>query len=248
MKSLYENGFEHLYDAMYQTFIDYREEFNFYSTVISQHKKKSVLEIGCGTGHLAKFFISSNIDYIGLDLSQEMINVSQNRNPTGVFITEDATKFKLDNKMDSIIITGRTTSYLLNNKIVTEALKTIHSNLNNDGILCFDFIDASRFLKEIKGGKSITHQAIIDDKHYIRESYIKENITLDNMMFEWDASYYKVEENLKTHITTDKSTVRAFTKNEWELLLELNSFELLEFIDKKSYAFDTYVVVAKKTE
>tara|TARA_B100000809_G_scaffold264880_1_gene321998 strand:- start:1450 stop:2214 length:765 start_codon:yes stop_codon:yes gene_type:complete len=248
MKSLYQNGFEHLYDAMYQTFIDYWEEFNFYRAIILQHNKKSVLEIGCGTGHLAKFFIASNIDYIGLDSSQEMINVSQKRNPTGLFITEDATKFKLYNQIDSIIITGRTTSYLLNNKIVTEALNTIHNNLNYDGLLCFDFIDASRFFKEIKGGKSIVHKAIIDDKHYIRESYIKENTTLDNMMFEWDSHYYKVEKKLKTHITQDTSTVRAFTKNEWELLLELNNFKLLEFIDKKSYAFDTYVVIAKKIE
>ena len=175
-----------------------------------------------------------------------MINVSQKRNPTGTFINNDVTSFKLDNKIDSIIITGRTTSYLLNNQTVTDALKAIHSNLNKDGILCFDFIDASRFFLEIKGGKSISHQAIIDKKHYVRESFIKENTTLDNMMFDWDAKYYKIEDDNKTHLTTDTSTVRAFTKNEWELLLALNNFKLIEFIDKKSYAFDTYVVVAKK--
>jgi SAM-dependent methyltransferase len=246
MKSLYTNGFEHLYDDMYQTFIDYQEEFNFYSSIILQYKKKSVLEIGCGTGNLAKFFIASALKYIGLDLSQDMINVSQKRNPTGTFINNDVTSFKLDNKIDSIIITGRTTSYFLNNQTVTDALKAIHGNLNKDGILCFDFIDASRFFLEIKGGKSISHQAIIDKKHYVRESYIKENTTLDNMMFDWDAKYYKIQGDNKTHLTTDTSTVRAFTKNEWELLLALNNFELIECIDRKSYAFDTYVVVARK--
>jgi SAM-dependent methyltransferase len=248
MKSLYTNGFEHLYDDMYQTFIDYQDEFNFYNSIISEYKKKSVLEIGCGTGNLAKLFIASNKQYIGLDLSQEMINVSQKRNPTGIFITKDAAKLKLDNKIQSIIITGRTTSYFLNNKTVTETLKSLHNNLEENGILCFDFIDASRFFIEIKGGKSITHKATFNEKQYLRESYIKENITLDNMMFDWKAKYYKIENGIKTHLTTDQSTVRAFTKNEWELLLSLNNFELVEFIDRKSYAFDTYVVVAKKIQ
>jgi SAM-dependent methyltransferase len=246
MKSLYTNGFEHIYDDMYQTFINYEEEFNFYSTILIQHNKKSVLEIGCGTGHLAKYFLSSNIEYTGLDLSQEMISVSKKRNPTGTFINKDVTSFKLDNKIDAVIITGRTTSYFLDNQTVTDALNAIHTNLKKDGVLCFDFIDASRFFLEIKGGKSISHQATIDKKHYVRESYIKENTSLNNMMFDWDAKYYKTEGNRKTLLTTDTSTVRAFTKNEWELLLALNNFKLIAFIDKKSYAFDTYVVVAKK--
>jgi len=29
MQSLYSNGFEKIYDAMYQTFIDYDDEFDF---------------------------------------------------------------------------------------------------------------------------------------------------------------------------------------------------------------------------
>jgi SAM-dependent methyltransferase len=246
MQSLYKNGFEHIYDEMYQTFIDYAEEFKFYSTLIKKHNKQSVLEIGCGTGNLAKHFINSNLNYLGLDLSDDMVKLSKLKNPSGNFIQADIINYSLKERLESTIITGRTTSYLLTNKAIYDALKAIHKNLKKDGLLCFDFIDANRFIPSIKGGKKITHQANFDNKQYFRESFMANN-TLDNFMFNWDAEYYEKTSTGIVKLTEDKSVVRAFTKNEWELFLELNNFKLIEFIDRKSYAFDTYVVVAKKT-
>jgi hypothetical protein len=135
---------------------------------------------------------------------------------------------------------------MLSNKDVDSALTTIYNNLDTDGILCFDFIDANRFFKKIKGGKNIIHKALCDDKKYQRDSYIKTN-TSNNFMFDWHSKYYEIKGHDKILIAEDDSEVRAFTKNEWEILLHLNNFKLLEFIDKTSYAFDTYVVVAQKT-
>ncbi len=47
-------------------------------------------------------------------------------------------------------------------------------------------------------------------------------------------------------IAEDFSTVRVFTLNEIQLFLYMKGFEILEVIDRKTYAFDTYVIVAKK--
>jgi hypothetical protein len=65
-------------------------------------------------------------------------------------------------------------------------------------------------------------------------------------MFNWHAKYYEIARNETKLIAEDTSEVRAFTKNKWELFLDINNFEMVEFIDRKSDAFDTYVVVAKK--
>ena len=56
MQSLYANGFETIYDEMYQTFIDYEDEFVFYSALLNQYQKKQVLEIGCGWGSKTIFY------------------------------------------------------------------------------------------------------------------------------------------------------------------------------------------------
>lgn len=247
MQSLYANGFETIYDEMYQTFIDYKEEFTFYSAILNQHQKKQVLEIGCGTGNLARIFSDYNFNYSGLDFSLDMINLCKSKIPNGSFVLGDMTQFSLEHKTESMIVTGRTSSYLLSNKDVAGFLKSAHQNLKTNGILCFDFIDANRFLKEIKGGKEVQHTATFHQKKYERISFFNTN-TSENLMFNWDAKYYETSNNQQKLIAEDTSEVRAFTKNEWELFLHLNNFEIIEFIDRKSYAFDTYVVIAKKIE
>jgi len=245
MQSLYSNGFEEIYDKMYQTFINYNEEYHFYNTILKKYKKNSVLEIGCGTGNLAQLFIKNEFDYIGLDYSQDMINLASNKNPNGLFKQGDMKDFNIKKPTESIIITGRTSSYLLSNKDVYDALNASYNNLDTDGILCFDFIDANRFFKKIKDGKNMTHKALFDDKKYERDSYINTN-TSNNFMFDWHSKYFEIVGSDKVLIAEDDSEVRAFTKNEWELFLYLNNFKLLEYIDRSSYAFDTYVVVAQK--
>ncbi|MFQ3304995.1 MAG: SAM-dependent methyltransferase [Polaribacter sp.] len=245
MQSLYANGFETIYDEMYQTFIDYKDEFIFYSTLLRQHQKNQVLEIGCGSGNLARFFIDNNYKYTGLDYSADMIHLCKSKNPKSNFVLGNMTKFSLKNKTESILITGRTSSYLLSNKDISGCLKSVHQNLKSGGLLCFDFIDANRFFKEIKGGKEVKHTAVFDQKKYERTSFFNTNIS-ENLMFTWNAKYYENTQGKAKLIAEDRSEVRAFTKNEWELYLHLNNFELVEFIDRKSYAFDTYVVVAKK--
>ena len=245
MQSLYANGFETIYDEMYQTFIDYKDEFVFYSTLLRQHQKNQVLEIGCGSGNLARFFIDNNYKYSGLDYSADMIHLCKSKNPKSNFVLGNMIKFSLKNKTESVLITGRTSSYLLSNKDISGCLKSVHQNLKFGGLLCFDFIDANRFFKEIKGGIEVKHTAIFDQKKYERTSFFNTNIS-ENLMFNWDSKYYENTQGKAKLIAEDRSEVRAFTKNEWELYLHLNNFELVEFIDRRSYAFDTYVVVAKK--
>ena len=246
MQSLYRNGLEYIYDAMYQTFINYKDEFTYYNSILNKKKCKTILEIGCGTGNLASYFINSDKDYIGLDLSEEMIDLSKQKNPSGCFIQADIKGFSLNILVDAIVIPGRTSSYLLNNEDISEALHSIHKCLNPNGILIFDFIDANRFFKQIEKQNSVTHKALYQDITYSRDSIFKIDKTMNNFMFNWKSSYYKHLKDEKLNIAEDDSTVRAFVKEEWSLLLELNGFEVEQCLDRKSYAFDTYVIIARK--
>ncbi|TEB41342.1 class I SAM-dependent methyltransferase, partial [Flavobacterium circumlabens] len=103
-----------------------------------------------------------------------------------------------------------------------------------------------RFIPFITENVLITHEAVYENVNYKRDSHWDVNNSLENFMLDWSAEYYTVVNGKKEIIENDFSTVRVFTLNEIELFLYLNNFEILKTIDRKTYAYDTYVIVAKK--
>lgn len=247
MTNLYDGKMAAIFDAMYQTFIDYDEEYQFYNSLIQEYHCKTILEIGSGTGNLAKRFQKNHQEYIGLDYSQSMIAIAKERNKNCIFIHGDMREFELEKPVDSIIITGRSTSYLISNDDVNSTFDSIYKNLNKNGILIFDFIDANRFIPFIKENEVIIHEAEYEGIKYYRNSNWKTTLS-DNFMLEWTAQYYTLKDGEKEIIADDFSTVRVFTLNEIQLFLYLNGFEIIKTIDRKTYAYDTYVIVAKKNK
>lgn len=235
-----------IYDAMYQTFVNYDEEYAFYNNLIPENNSSSILEIGSGTGNLAKRFEANNKNYQGLDYSDDMIAIAKERNKNSSFIQGDMREFKLDKTVDSILITGRSTSYLITNDDINRTFASIYKNLNTNGVLIFDFIDANRFIPFTKENPVIIHEAEFENVNYSRESHWDTNNSLENFMLEWTAQYYTIFNGKKEVIENDFSTVRVFTLNEIELFLYLNNFEIIKTIDRKTYAYDTYVIVALK--
>jgi SAM-dependent methyltransferase len=245
MATLYDGKMASIYDAMYQTFVDYDNEYHFYNGLIQENNCKTILEIGSGTGNLAKRFKENQQDYTGLDYSQSMIDIAHERNENCIFIQGDMRDFNLKNQVDAIIITGRSTSYLTTNEDVNETFASLFDNITEEGIIVFDFIDANRFIPCINENKNIIHQAQHEGINYIRESNW-EVAPMDNFMVEWNAKYYTFVNGKKDLIANDFSTVRVFTLNEMQLFLYLNNFDIIKTIDRKTYAYDTFVIVAKK--
>lgn len=246
MGALYKN-LSSVYEAMYQSFINYEEEYTFYSSLITKYNCQSLVEIGCGTGHLASRFIKNKIGYTGLDLSSDMLDIARKNNPGAIFIKGKMQNFNLQTKVDAGIITGRTISYLLSNKDVLDTFITTHKNLHPQGIICFDCIDANKFIPLIDPQKIITHTANFKNKKYQRNSIWKINCTT-GFTFDWVSVYYEEDEaGGMNKIGEDHSTIRAFTKDEIILFLQLTNFTIKEIIERPSYAFDTFVIVAQKT-
>ena len=244
MSKLYKELAE-VYEAMYQTFIDYKEEYDFYSGLLEKYNKNQVLEIGCGTGHLANYFAKNGFEYIGMDLSEEMIQLAKNKAHTSQFIKGDMRDFKINSPLQSVIITARTISYLSSNKDVKATFSSIFNNLQSEGILCFDFIDANAFIPLMAKKKEVVHEATFRNIHYIRKSKWDLNLK-HGMDFNWNAVYYKKDGDHLIEIGQDQSIIRTFTINEIEVFLFINGFKIKEIIERASYFFPTYVVVAER--
>lgn len=244
MSNLYKD-LAPVYEAMYHTFIDYKKEYECYGNILKKHDKKQVLEIGCGTGNLADYFQKNGIAYQGIDLNQEMIDLAKIKAPTSKFIKGDMRDFKLNQPTESIIITARTSSYLFTNQDVQTAFATIHNNLQIGGILSFDFIDANQFIPSIADGKEIIHKAVYKGITYVRKSFWQVHL-VNGMDFKWDSVYYQKMDTGLREIGRNDSIIRTFTADEIKIFLTINGFKVLDLIERPSYAFPTFVVVAEK--
>jgi len=244
MANLYTD-LSQIYEAMYQTFIDYDEEFDFYKGLLAKYKCRSVLEIGCGTGNLAHRFAKEGFVYAGLDMSEEMLRIARKNNPACEFIKGDMRNFTTTKEIDAVIITGRTISYLVSNEDVHRAFHAIGDLLKPAGILCFDSIDASKFIPSISK-EPVTHRATHNGEKFLRESFWSQNPN-ETWTFDWRSVFYRTSpDGQTTRIGEDNSTIRSFTKDDMRLFLTLAGFETRELFDRPSYAFDTFVVVAEK--
>jgi len=54
------------------------------------NKGDSVLDIGCGNGRMAPFFADYGANYVGVDNSQKLIEIAQNKNPNAKFVAGGA--------------------------------------------------------------------------------------------------------------------------------------------------------------
>ena len=245
MGNLYTN-LSAVYEAMYQSFNNYDEEYEFYSNILRKYNCHSLLETGCGTGNLASRFIKNNFDYTGMDFSEGMLNIAKKNNAQGKFMAGDMRAFELETKVDACIFTGRTISHLIQNKEVLDTLQCIHKNLKSPGIVCFDCIDANQFVPITFPSKKMIHKVNFQNKTYLRESFWEPTFT-DSWSFVWNSFFYYENENGQlTAIGEDTTAIRTFTKDEMIIFLQLAGFHVLEMIAKPSYAFDTFVMVAKK--
>lgn len=244
MNHLYADLAE-VYEAMYQTFINYQDEFDTYSKILRENGKRRILELGCGTGNLSKYFQEEGFKYQGIDLSSQMIRMAQKKNPMCSFSVGDMRNFRLQEQVSGTIMTGRTISYLISNHDLNATFRSIWTNMEPGGLFCFDFIDATQFIPVIAPIKTIRHQAHYQDTDYVRDSTW--SVVLDNGMdFNWASIYYKRVGGELKEIGKDDSVIRAFTQNEIDILLQINNFKVLEFFPRDSYAFPTYVAIAEK--
>lgn len=245
MSKLYTN-LANVYHEIYQTLFDYDEEFKFYDEHLKENEINSVVELGCGTGNLAKRLHEAGYKYLGIDLFEEMLNIAKTTSPMANFCQGDARSFVLQEKQDCVIITGRSISYLTTNNDIINSLTCIANNLKQGGLLMFDAIDASQLFVGFTDEKLDNLLATYGTNKYKRISKSRKNLN-SGWTWDWESEYYlKNQTGEFVKIGEDFSTLRAFLRDELSLFFKLTGFELVNILPKKSYAWDDNFFIVKK--
>lgn len=215
-----------VYHEMYQSIFDYKKEFKFYHKFLKKYKCRKILEIGCGSGNLASFFLKNGYNYVGLDLFNEMLKIAREVESKAKFVQGDMNNLKLKDRFDAILITGRSFTYLTTNKDVMSTLQSVHRHLKKNGILIFDNFNAQMIFTNFS--KRLIQTAKYQNRRYKRITQKSLNLQSG---WTWNLNEtYIVQENNKTKVIKNKEILRAFTEDELKLFLKLNNYELIKTI------------------
>ena len=236
MTQLYSTLAE-IYHEMYQHVFDYEKEFHFYDAILKANNCHTILEVGCGSGMLARRFLANGYDYLGLDLYNEMLDIARREVLSDRFIQCDMRNLSFDQQFDAILITGRSLAYVIDNQGIIDTLQGVHKSLKENGLFVFGVFDANQIFDNFNDfEQNIEHNG----KKIRRISHLEKNLTT-GWTYDWTAKYI-IEKDHEISEFDDITTLRAFTRDEIQLFMKLNGFVIEEIIEEGK----AFTIVAKK--
>ncbi|PWA11154.1 SAM-dependent methyltransferase [Pueribacillus theae] len=121
--------------------------------LLNPRKGEKILDIGCGTGDLAKRLSDCGSDVIGIDQSENMVSQAKEKYPNLTFIVQDVADMSYDYEFDAVF-SNATLHWVKQSK---QALRCIFKSLKQGGRFIAEFggkgnvqIIADEVIKQIK--------------------------------------------------------------------------------------------------
>ena len=220
-----------VYDLIYLRIFDYEQQYKLIEESLLKHEVKSILEVGCGSGHLMKILEEKEYQVTGLDLSQQMLEIAATR-VKGRLIHQDMRDIKLDQPFDAVVSLGRAFTYMSTEDDVRKTLSSFHHALKPSGVVLFDNFEERMFHPM---GHSEWQENVheFDDVRIIRRY---RNRDYDPDYLTWHVDWvYIIEKDEDTQTIEDHSVLRQFRWHELKQELLDAGFKNSRIIDEQSF-------------
>jgi SAM-dependent methyltransferase len=147
MNQAYGRTFAKVYDMKWTAFaknIAPKLEALFQSREAFGRVPKTLLDICCGTGQLAGFFLSRGYTVHGLDLSPSMLVIAIDNNEsyvssgTATFTVQDAGQLRLSTSVSYAVCLFDSMNHLASSQSVHACMRRVHDVLSPGGMFIFD--------------------------------------------------------------------------------------------------------------
>lgn len=135
-------------------------------------ERNTVLDLGCGTGTLAELLARAGFDMIGLDNSEEMLEIAiQKREKSGsdiLYLLQDMREFELYGTVGAVCSVCDSLNYILEDEDMVKVFSLVNNYLYPGGIFVFDFNTIFKY-EQVIGDSTIAENR--DDCSFIWENY-----------------------------------------------------------------------------
>lgn len=99
---------------------------------------KSVLDVGCGSGHLARELFDHGVEVIGVDIDPEMIETARILAPRIEWIRADIGSLDIGRTFDAVMVVGNVLNFVAAQRI-PEAVRRVCLHVKTGGYLATSF-------------------------------------------------------------------------------------------------------------
>ena len=243
-------GFAAVYD-MFMDNIPYGEWCEYLTDILKDYGVEDglVLDLGCGTGKLTRLLAGKGYDMIGVDLSEEMLEIAMEHQAEEggeiLYLLQDMREFELYGTVAAVVSICDSMNYLMEYDDLVQVLSLVNNYLDPGGVFVFDLNTPYKY-REILGEQTIAENR--EEGSFIWENYFDEEdgvneYDLTLFIREGDGRFQKFEE---THFQ------RSYTLGEvQEALLEagmefVTAYDAFTKEPPKEDSERTYIVAREK--
>jgi len=221
----YGEIFSKVYNKDWKEFSEYISPliYNFIELKRDENSlNKSLLDLCCGTGQLAKFFLKKGYKIYGVDKSPHMLRYAKDNNKMfeederAVFIKSDALSFELPEKISFVVSVFDSLNHLPDIDSLKTCFSRVYDYLTDNGIFIFD-------LNTTKGLYGFNDFSIQDDEDMtiIRNGFFAEELNRAYVRI-----YGYVKNNRGNYVRFEENMFnQAFDMDEVEGLLNQVGFD-----------------------
>lgn len=187
-------------------------------------ERNLVVDLGCGTGTLTQLLYRKGYDMIGVDNSEEMLNVAmEKREQAGdeiLYLLQDMRELELYSTVGTVVSVCDSLNYILEEDELLETFQLVNNYLYPGGIFIFDFNTVYKY-EQIIGDTTIAENR--EDCSFIWENYYHPEEEIN----EYDLTVFVQEEGDHFRRFTETHYQRGYTVQQMIAMVEEAGMKVL---------------------
>ena len=222
------SGFAKVYD-MFMDNIPYKKWSEYLISLLREYGIDDglLLDLGCGTGNITERLADAGYDMIGIDNSDEMLNIALDKREDShhdiLYLNQDMREFELYGTVRAIVSICDSMNYILEEEELLGVFKLVNNYLDIKGVFIFDLNTISKY-------ESIGESVIAENRE--EGSFIWENTYYgDEQINEYDLTLFIRDEHGKYDKYYENHLQRGYSLKTVKELLADSGLEFVAAYD-----------------
>ncbi len=225
-------GFAQVYD-LFMDNVPYDQWSEYVISLLKEYGVEDglVLELGCGTGKMARRLAAAGYDMIGIDNSEEMLQVAKEAESLGaggqpdiLYLLQDMREFELYGTVRAVVSVCDSINYILEEEELGKVFGLVNNYLDPGGIFIFDLNTQYKY-REVLGEAVFCENR--EEGSFIWENFYDEERRLN----QYDLTLFIQEEDKRYRKYEETHLQRGYGELQVKALLEQAGMEFVAMFD-----------------